>query len=183
VCCSCSITELKNNVSDSTKRSILAVWAEGVIRPDDGLVSETFQVAVNGSTKRIHWTTEENRRILEATLVPGASIARIARENGVNVNQVFQGRYEYRNGTGWAAKHPRAKLLPVTVVAEPSGAVVPEVASAAAPEPPSASIHIELPGRALASVEAGADPGLARCAGEPSTLIDLKAAERKGRVL
>lgn len=133
MCCSCSITELKNNVSDSTKRSILAVWAEGVIRPDDGLVSETFQVAVNGSTKRIHWTTEENRRILEATLVPGASIARIARENGVNVNQVFQGRYEYRNGTGWAAKHPRAKLLPVTVVAEPSGAVVLEVASAAAP--------------------------------------------------
>jgi transposase len=125
-------------------------------------VSETIQVPASGSTKRVHRTTEEKRRIVEATLVQGASIARVARENGVNANQVFQWRYEHRNGTGWAAKEPRAKLLPVSIVAEPSSVIVPEVASSPAPQPPSASIHIELPGRALVSVEAGVDPELVR---------------------
>jgi hypothetical protein len=43
----------------------------------------------------------EKRRILEAPLVPGASIARVACEHGVNANQVFQWRYEYRKqGSG-----------------------------------------------------------------------------------
>jgi len=71
---------------------------------DDDLVSETSQVVAGGRAKRVHRAAEEKRRIVEATLVPGASIARVARENGVNANQVFQWRYEYRNGNGWAAK-------------------------------------------------------------------------------
>lgn len=125
-------------------------------------MSETIQVAASDSAKRIHRTAEEKRRIVEATRVPGASIARVARENGVNANQVFQWRYEYRNGTGWAAKQPRTQLLPVTVVAEPNSVIVPEVASSPVPALPSASIHIELPGRALVSVEAGVDPELVR---------------------
>lgn len=129
---------------------------------DDGLVSETIQVAASGSTKRVQRTPEEKRRIVEATLVPGASIARVARENGVNANQVFQWRYEYRNSAGWAAKQPRPKLLPVAVAAEPSAVIMPEVASTPAPASSSASIHIELPGRALVSVEAGVDPELVR---------------------
>jgi transposase len=56
---------------------------------DDGLVSETIQVADSGSAKRVQRTLEEKRRVVEATRVPGASIARVARENGVNANQVF----------------------------------------------------------------------------------------------
>jgi Transposase len=41
------------------------------------------------------------RRILEATLVPGASNCAVAREHGVNANQVFQWRYVYRkHGSG-----------------------------------------------------------------------------------
>ena len=125
-------------------------------------MSETIQVATSGSTKRVHRTAGEKRRIVEATFVPGASIARVARENGVNANQVFQWRYEYKNGVGWAAKQPRAKLLPVAVVADPSCIAVPEVASTPPQAPPSPSIHIELPGRALVSVEAGVDPELVR---------------------
>jgi len=125
-------------------------------------VSETIQVAASGSTKRIHRTAEEKHRIVEATLVPGASIARVARENGVNANQVLQWRYEYRNGSGWAAKQPRTQLVPVTVVAEPNSVIVPEAASTPVSALPSASIHIELPGRALVSVEAGVDPELVR---------------------
>jgi hypothetical protein len=48
-------------------------------------VSETIEVgAVGTAGKRLHRTAEEKRRILEATLVPGASIAQVAREHGVN---------------------------------------------------------------------------------------------------
>jgi transposase len=124
-------------------------------------VSETtIGVATSGSAKRVLRTAEEKRRIVEATLMPGASIARVARENGVNANQVFQWRHEYRKGTGWAARRPRAQLLPVTVTAEPSSIAVAEVASV--PSPSTGSIHIELPGRALVSVESGVDATLVR---------------------
>jgi len=128
--------------------------------PDDHLVSDVIEVGTGGGrAKRVHRTADEKRRIVEATLVPGASIARVARENGVNANQVFQWRYEHRKGAGWAAGQPRAQLLPVTVTAEPDSVMAPEVAPVAVP---SGSIHIELPGRALISVESGVDPALVR---------------------
>ena len=122
-------------------------------------MSETIQVVPSGQTKRVHRTAEEKRRIVEATLVPGASIARVAREHGVNANQVFQWRHEYRKGAQWAGKHAGTALLPVTVTSEPSTRTEPEVAPVAAPP---GSIHIELPGRALVSVESGVDPDLVR---------------------
>jgi transposase len=63
-------------------------------------VSDTVAVeAVAPSLKRLRRTREEKRRIVEATFVPGASIARVAREHGVNANQVFQWRHEYRKGS------------------------------------------------------------------------------------
>jgi transposase len=127
---------------------------------DDDLVSETIEVGTAGrSAKRVYRTAEEKRRIVEATLVRGASIARVARENGVNANQVFQWRYEHRQGIGWAASQSRTELLPVTVTSEPDSVRVPEVAPLAVA---SGSIHIELPGRALVSVESGVDPALVR---------------------
>jgi transposase len=72
-------------------------------------------------------TAEEKRRIVEATLVSGASIARVAREYGVNANQVFQWRHEYRKGALWADKEARAELLPVTLAAEESSTMVSEI--------------------------------------------------------
>ncbi|MGC1782574.1 MAG: transposase [Acidobacteriaceae bacterium] len=108
---------------------------------------------------RVHRTAEEKRRIVEATLVPGASIARVARENGVNANQVFQWRYEHRKGVGWAAGEPGTELLPVTVTSEPDSVMTPEAMPVVASL---GSIHIELPGRALVSVESGVDPTLVR---------------------
>jgi transposase-like protein len=82
-----------------------------------------------------------------------------SRENGVDANQVFQWRYEYRNGASWAAKQARTELLPVTVATESSSVMAPEVAPIAAP---SGSIHIELQGRALVDVENGVDVILVR---------------------
>jgi transposase len=123
-------------------------------------VSDPSQVATNDSAKRILRTAEEKRRIVEATLLPGASIARVARENGVNANQVFQWRYEYRNGAGWARQSP-PELLPVTIASEPRSIAVTEIASGV-PSSSTGSIHIELPGRALVSVEGSVDPELMR---------------------
>jgi len=123
---------------------------------DDFLVHEAMVVGSGGGrAKRIHRTAEEGRRIVELTLVPGASIARVARENGVNANQVFQWRYEHRRGIGWAAGRPRTELLPVTLTSEPDSMVTPEAARAA---DYSGSIHIELPGRGLVTIGDGVDP-------------------------
>jgi len=47
---------------------------------------------------RKRWSVEEKRRIVELTLVPGASVARVAQAEGVNANQVFLWRRAYRNG-------------------------------------------------------------------------------------
>lgn len=119
--------------------------------PDDLFVSDATEVGTGGSrAKRVYRSAEEKRRIVELTLVPGASIARVARENGVNANQVFQWRYEHRKGTGWAAKQPRTELLPVIVTDERGSVMSAEVAPVATS---SGSVHIELPGRALVSVE------------------------------
>ena len=109
--------------------------------------------------RRTRRTREEKRRIVEATFVPGASIARVAREHGVNANQVFQWRHEYRKGSLGVGQQAQAKLVPVTVTAEPNSVTLSGMATAVAP---SGSIHIELPGRAVISVEAGVDPELVR---------------------
>lgn len=61
---------------------------------------------------------ELKRRIVEQTLVPGASVARIAREHGVNANQVFGWRKLYREGLLGGPGEAAAKLLPVTVIAQ-----------------------------------------------------------------
>jgi transposase len=123
-------------------------------------VSDTVAVeAATPSLRRLRRTREEKRRIVEATFVPGASIARVAREYGVNANQVFQWRHEYRKGSLGVGPQAQTRLVPVTVTAEPNSARLPRIASAIAP---SGSIHIELPGRAVISVEAGVDPELVR---------------------
>ena len=60
---------------------------------------------------------------MEATFAPGTSIARVAREHGVNSNQVFQWRYEYRKGILGNGPKSRAKLLPVVVEETASSSV------------------------------------------------------------
>jgi transposase len=123
-------------------------------------VSDTVAVeSVAPSRRRLRRTPEEKRRIVEATFVPGASIARVAREYGVNANQVFQWRYEYRKGAMGVRQQAQTRLVPVTVIADPNSDQLSGIAPVTAP---SGSIHIELPGRAVISVEAGVDPELLR---------------------
>ncbi|MGA2889967.1 MAG: transposase [Terracidiphilus sp.] len=50
--------------------------------------------------RRARWAVEEKSRIVELTLEPGVSVARVAQAEGVNANQVFQ----WRSGVpGWSA--------------------------------------------------------------------------------
>ena len=58
---------------------------------------------------------EEKRRIVEETLEPGASVARVARAHGVNANQVFAWRLQYRQGLLGEGNAEAVNLLPVRV--------------------------------------------------------------------
>jgi transposase len=114
---------------------------------------------------RVRRSVAEKRRIVELTFAPGASVARVAQSEGVNSHQVFQWRRSYREG-GLVLPDPGApRLLPVVVQQErPDGlaeqsAIVEQVDAS---KPASGAIHIEIPGRALISVEHSADMALLR---------------------
>jgi len=101
----------------------------------------------------------EKRRIVELTQEPGASVALVARANGVNANQVFKWRRALERGELVDPVEASTALLPVTL-----SALAVETREASAKEDPTAggAIHIEFPGRATISVECGADAVLLR---------------------
>jgi transposase len=107
---------------------------------------------------RVRRTVAEKRRIVELTLLPGASVARVAQAEGVNSHQVFQWRRAYRAGKLIEFREDASTLLPVvlaatdsTVQAQRERAVIAEAEIAAG------AIHIEFPGRVSITVEYGAD--------------------------
>ena len=76
--------------------------------------SEQMTIEVASQVKkRQKRSVEEKRRIVEETLVAGASVARVARRHAVNANQVFYWRKKYREGR--LGKSQSSKLLPVTL--------------------------------------------------------------------
>lgn len=102
----------------------------------------------------------EKRRMVEETLAPGASVARVARAHGVNANQVFGWRRLYLAGRLGEQK-PGIKLLPVRVSESKSAPVVVEHRVADFSQPQPATIHIELR-QAQVRIEGNADPALVR---------------------
>jgi transposase len=68
--------------------------------------------------KKRRRSVEERRKIVEATLQPGASVSRVARRHDVNANQVFHWRKLYREGR--LGDCATTKLLPVRVADERS---------------------------------------------------------------
>jgi transposase len=99
----------------------------------------------------------EKRRIVQLTMEPGARVAEVARAHGMNANQLFKWRRAFERDELVDSAVSSQALLPVTVsmaeIREP--ALEQQFAK-------SGSIHIEFPGRAIISVESGADPGLLR---------------------
>jgi len=77
--------------------------------------SRTAEVVLSEpAAKRLYRSKQERRQIVEETLQPGASVAVIARQHGVNANQVFHWRKLYREGR--LELEPAAgTLLPVRI--------------------------------------------------------------------
>ena len=107
---------------------------------------------------RVWRTVSEKRRIVELTLQPGMSVARVAQAEGVNSHQVFQWRRAYREGGLDETGSGSSALLPV-VLAE-RGKKAAESGEGRAPVSVAGAIHIDLPGGISIRVERGADLGL-----------------------
>lgn len=95
---------------------------------------------------------------MQLTLEPGASVAEVARVCGVNANQLFRWRRAFERGE---LNEPCSALLPIALASasEPGERATRSRAPGAATV---GSIHIELPGIAMISVESGADSALVR---------------------
>jgi transposase-like protein len=76
------------------------------------------------SGKRRYWSIEEKRRIVQETLCSSASVASLAREHGLNANQLFYWLKLYHAGQLEPSTHVESssdvRLLPVTVADEAS---------------------------------------------------------------
>src|SRR5512140_1279933 len=88
------------------------------MQASSGVISEVDGKSGSSENKRRRWSILERRRIVEETLVPGASVARVARAHGVNANQVFGWRRLYQRGLLGGVGGGAAGLLPVKI-AEP----------------------------------------------------------------
>jgi transposase len=119
---------------------------------------ELGSVAVAGSRRRR--SAEERLQIVEESYVHGMSVARVARQYGINANQVFQWRRLQQDGRLLAASAGEAKLLPVRLIEERPPARVERteavVASAVG------TIHIALPGRVSIRLEGNVDAATVR---------------------
>jgi transposase-like protein len=84
-------------------------------------------IAKTEGLKRQRRSIAEKRRIVEQAMQPGASIARVAREHGVNANMVHYWRNLYRQGRLGEKPIDSIRLLPVSVKESPATAVVESV--------------------------------------------------------
>ena len=109
---------------------------------------------VTSKRRRREHSPELKRQLVERALKPGASVAAIALEAGINVNLLFTWRREYRDTTTTAAP---VALLPVNVE-EPGTSTV----QAAPPRSPSGSIEIDI-GRARVRLRGVVDDDNVRC--------------------
>lgn len=94
----------------------------------------------------------EKRRIVEETWQPDASVARVARAHGVNANQVFHWRRQYRQGLLCEKNSEAVNLLPVHVTGATVGKTNRQARRQAAQATCdgtrtacSGAIHVELP--------------------------------------
>ncbi len=124
---------------------------------------------VHPAVKRQRRSPELKRQIVEESLAPGASVARVARAHGVNANQLFQWRRQYVSGALGTPGAKVARLLPVHITSKPVEGRPPVEASAAeladaakvAESSGANSIHLELR-KARLRIDGRADPAVLR---------------------
>ena len=116
-----------------------------------------------GRRVRRRRSVSEKLQIVQLTMEPGASVAEIARAHGVNANQVFKWRRLFERGQLNDGIAISTALLPVTVTADSETKPVSADVTSDVQTSSGGAIHIELPGRAMISVENGAHPAVVRC--------------------
>jgi transposase len=110
--------------------------------------------------KRQRRSIAKKRKIVEQTMQPGASVARVAQQHGVNANQVFYWRNLYRQGRLGEKRTGGISLLPVTVTdARASRRVEPE--AKLSPATTAGGIYVEFP-KAHLRIEGRADAAALR---------------------
>src|SRR5512140_4028650 len=124
------------------------------MQASSGVISEADGKSGSSENKRRRWSILERRQIVEETLVPGASVARVARAHGVNANEVFGWRRLYQRGLLGGVGGGAAALLPVKIAdALPAqGTAAVEIAGAGR----SGSIQVAL-GKAQIRIEGDVD--------------------------
>jgi transposase len=126
-------------------------------------MGEGVEVVESVSGRRRYWTTEEKRRIVEEALSSTLSVASLARQHGVNANQVFYWRKLYHAGqlcTDKRMEQPRSvRLLAVSVDSDEPSEAEPEQSRSTTP---GMTMNIEIPGRALISFEGVLDAAVIR---------------------
>lgn len=61
-------------------------------------MTDFFPVILNRPLDRQRYSREFKRQIVEASLIPGTSIASVAQAHGINANLLHKWRWRYRNG-------------------------------------------------------------------------------------
>jgi transposase len=133
----------------------------------EGLMAVEAEVGDVVTGRRRYWTVEEKRQIVELTLSSDQSVASLARQHGVNANQVFYWRKLYHAGQLGGDAPADASglcLLPVSVDSEESSEVAASVEEPDSYESavPGLTMNIELPGGALVSLAGTIDAGVVR---------------------
>nr|WP_097414116.1 IS66-like element accessory protein TnpA [Escherichia coli] len=81
------------------------------------------QTVKTEKTRRNQFSPEFKWRLVQQTLLPGACVAQIARENGINDNLLFNWRRLWRNGGLQSPGEHETSLLPVTLTPEPDNKI------------------------------------------------------------
>ena len=115
-----------------------------------------------GRRGRRRRSVSEKLQIVQLTMAPGASVAEIARTHELKANQVFTWRRLFEKGQLSDAGARSTALLAVTISADAETKRETTDAATDVQTSRGGAIHIELPGRAIISVESGADPALLR---------------------
>ena len=126
-------------------------------------MDEDAKATEGTSGRRRYWTADEKRRVVEETLSSTLSVASLARQHGVNANQVFYWRKLYHAGQlcrDERIEQPRGvQLLPLSVESDEASEAEPEQSESATP---GLTMNIEIPGRALVSLEGAVDAEIVR---------------------
>ena len=70
--------------------------------------------------KRRKWSDDEKRMICAQTVVPGVSVAQVARRYDLNANQIFNWLKDPKFAPDDHPEEDEAKILPVEVIAQPT---------------------------------------------------------------